>query len=66
VRSRYTQEFKLEAVRLGKSGQSLSVTAATLVIAVPTLHHWVKADRQGQLIGANRKPVSAEQMEWHD
>jgi transposase len=63
VRSGYTLEFKLEAVRLGKAGQSLSVTATTLGVAVPTLHHWVKADRQGQLIGADSKSVSAEQME---
>jgi transposase len=63
VRSRYTIEFKLEAVRLVKSGQSLATTAATLGIAVPTLHHWVKAEREGQLVGANSKPVSAEQME---
>jgi transposase len=63
VRSRYTLEFKLEAVRLVKAGQSLSATAATLGVAAPTLHHWVKAEREDQLVGVNTKPVSAEQME---
>jgi transposase len=29
VRAQYTLEFKLEAVRLVKSGQSLAITAAT-------------------------------------
>ncbi|MGA2552581.1 MAG: transposase, partial [Burkholderiaceae bacterium] len=40
-RSRYTLEFKLEAVRLVKSGQSLTVTAKVLGIAEQTLHNWI-------------------------
>ena len=63
TRARYTLEFKLEAVRLVKGGQSLSVTAQVLGISDQTLHNWIKADRQGRLIGAGSKPVSAEQME---
>jgi len=63
VRGRYTLEFKLEAVRLVKSGQSLSVTAKVLGMAQQTLHNWVKADRAGRLRGAGTKPVGAEQME---
>jgi transposase len=27
------------------------------------LHNWVKADREGRLVGADSKPVSPEQME---
>ena len=63
VRGRYTLEFKLEAVRLVKSGQSLSVTAKVLGLSQQTLHNWVKADLAGRLTGAGTKPVSAEQME---
>ena len=63
TRARYTQEFKLEAVRLVKGGQGLSVTAKILGLSDQTLHNWVKADREGRLIGAGAKPVSAEQME---
>jgi transposase-like protein len=42
-RARYTQEFKLEAVRLVKTGQSQAVVSATLGIADQTLYNWVKA-----------------------
>lgn len=63
TRARYTLEFKLEAVRLVKVGQALSVTAKVLGISDQTLHNWIKADREGRLIGAGTKPVSAEQME---
>lgn len=63
TRARYTLEFKLEAVRLVKGGQSLSATAKILGIAEQTLHNWVKADRQGSLQGPGTKPVSSEQME---
>jgi transposase len=63
TRARYTLEFKLEAVRLVKSGQSLTATAKILGIAEQTLHNWVKAEREGHLQGAGTKPVSPEQME---
>ena len=62
-RARYTLEYKLEAVRLVKGGQSMAVTAKILGIAEQTLHNWIKADKQGRLHGADSKPVSAEQME---
>ena len=62
-RARYTQEFKLEALRLVKSGQSLAVVSATLEIAEQTLYNWVKADKEGKLHGSGSRPVSAEQME---
>ena len=63
TRARYTQEFKLEALRLIRGGQSLSATAKVLGIAEQTLHNWLKADREGRLSGPMAKPVSAEQME---
>jgi transposase len=63
TRARYTLEFKLEAVRLVKGGQSMAVTAKILGIAEQTLHNWIKADKQGRLQGAGGKAVSPEQME---
>jgi transposase len=42
-------EFKLEAVRLVKGGQSAAATAKILAIAEQTLHNWLKADKQGRL-----------------
>lgn len=44
ARAKYTPEFKLEAVRLVKAGQSIAAVAAILKIADQTLHNWVKAD----------------------
>jgi transposase len=62
-RARYTLEYKQEAIRLVESGQSLASAARTLGVVEQTLHNWVKADRQGKLKGADKKAVSAEQME---
>jgi transposase len=62
-RSRYTLEYKAEAVRLVRSGQSIAAVARTLGISDQTLHNWIKASDQGRLSGAASKPVSAEQME---
>ena len=58
-RAQYTLEFKLEAVRLVKAGQSMAAVAATLGMVGQTLYNWVKADREGRLAGAGTKPVSA-------
>jgi transposase len=63
TRARYTLEFKLEAVRMVKGGQSLAVVSKVLDISGQTLHNWVKAEKSGKLAGAGIKPVSAEQME---
>ena len=63
TRARYTLEFKLEAVRLVKAGQSMTATAKILGIAEQTLYNWIKADRDGRLTGAGTKPVSPQQME---
>ena len=63
TRARYTLEFKQEAVRLVEVGQSQAAVAKTLGLVEQTLFNWVKANRQGQLKGADSKPVSAEQME---
>ena len=62
-RARYTLEFKLEAVRLVRSGQSTAAVSQVLGIADQTLHNWIKAQAQGGLAGPGSKAVSAEQME---
>ena len=62
-RARYTLEFKLEAVRMVKGGQSQAAVSKILGIADQTLNNWVRAAQQGRLGGADSRPVSAEQME---
>jgi transposase len=62
-RSKYTLEFKMEAVRLVKGGQAVSVTAKILGIPKASLDNWVRLSTKGQLKGAGDKPVSPEQME---
>jgi transposase len=62
-RAAYTQEYKLEAVRLVQGGQSCAVTAKILGIPKQTLENWVRQAATGKLTGAGTKPVSAEQME---
>jgi transposase len=62
-RSSYTLEFKLEAVRLAESGESIAAAARQLGVVEQTLFNWMKAKREGRLTGADSKPVSAEQME---
>jgi transposase len=63
VRSSYTREFKLEAVRLVKSGQAIGVTAKVLGIPKGSLGTWVRQSDAGTLTGAGDKPVTPEQME---
>jgi transposase len=65
VRGKYTQEFKMEAVRQVKAGQSISVTAKVLGIPKASLSNWVRQSAKGVLSGAGDKPaaVTAEQME---
>lgn len=62
-RRTYTLEFKIEAVRLVRAGQSVPAVAATLDVRQQSLRNWLKADEQGRLNGAATRPVSAEQME---
>jgi transposase len=63
VRAQYTLEFKLEALRQLKAGQSAAAVAASLEIADQTLHNWIKQHREGRLGGPASPVVSAEQME---
>ena len=67
VRAQYTKEFKLEAVRQVKGGQSQLKVAQVLGIPKASLSNWVRQANQGQLLAgvadekANR--VTPEQME---
>lgn len=63
TRSRYTLEFKQEAVRLVEGGQSKASVAKSLGLVEQTVFNWVKASRAGQLSAADSKAVSPEQME---
>lgn len=63
VRGKYTQEFKLEAVRLVRSGQSVGTTAKVLGIPKASLSNWVRLSEQGRALGDAAKPVTPEQME---
>ena len=49
-------------MRLLEGSQSQASVAKTLGLVEQTLFNWVKANRQGQLKGADSKPVSAEQI----
>ena len=65
VRAQYTREFKLEAVRQVKGGQSVGVVAKVLAIPKASLSNWVRQAARGTLSGAGEKAVgvTAEQME---
>jgi transposase len=62
-RAQYTLEFKIEAVRLVRGGQSIAAVSQVLGVAAQTLHNWVKAEAGGLLKGTTAKPVNPEQME---
>ncbi len=67
VRAAYTQEFRLEAVRLVQSGQSQMQVCQTLGIPKASLGSWVRQAKVGTLKlgtadGAGSK-VTPEQME---
>jgi len=50
VRARYTLEFKQEAVRLVRGGQTVSSVAKTLGLSDQTLHNWLNAGKFRGLI----------------
>lgn len=59
-RAQYTLEFKMEAVRPVKAGQSFAAVSAMLSVATQTISNRVKAEQEGKLGGADTKPVSPE------
>lgn len=66
TRAKYTQEYKLEAVRQVRAGQSIAVTAKVLGIPKGSLGAWMRQSEKGEpAAGTIAKPVTVtpEQME---
>ncbi len=63
VRARYTLEFKQEAVRLVRGGETLASAARTLGVSAQSVDNWVKAEAAGRLRDVRGKDLTAEQME---
>ena len=60
----YTYEYKLEAVRLVESGQSVAEAARSLGVAEQTLWNWTQAYKTGKLKANGRgSKLTAEQIE---
>ncbi len=62
-RDKYTLEFKMEALRLIKGGQSVSDTAKILGVPKGSLENWMRWGKVGVLAGTKDQVVSPEQME---
>ena len=58
-RAKYTLEYKMEAVRLVKGGQAVSVTTKILGIPKASLDNWVRLSAKGVLKGAGEDGVVA-------
>ena len=58
-RAKYTLEYKMEAVRLVKGGQAVSVTTKILGIPKTSLDNWVRLSAKGVLKGAGEHGVVA-------
>ena len=64
VRSRYTLEFQLEAVRQVNAGRSVAEVARVLSMPKSSLANWVRLDAKGELSDeAKIASVTPEQME---
>jgi transposase len=67
VRAQYTREFKLEAVRQVRAGQTIAVVAKVLGIPKASLGSWVQLSAKGELDDADSADrvakVSPEQLE---
>ena len=60
----YTLEFKLEAIRRVRAGESMRRVARELGVPEQSVRNWSKAEAEGQLgTSANGKPITPEQME---
>lgn len=60
VRGKYTLEYKLEAVRQVKAGQSGAVVAKVLGIPSSNVSNWVRLEAKGQLGGV----VPSQKARW--
>lgn len=64
--SRYTKEFRVEAVRrVVEGGESAGEAAKQLSLPKSTLENWVRAFKAGKLgaIGVDQRPVSERDQE---
>ena len=59
----YTTEFKELAVQRVKGGEPVSTVVKELGLSDQTLRNWMKAAAQGNLKGAGKRVVTAEEME---
>ena len=59
----YTLEFKEQAVKRVKDGQSLAGVARELGLVEQTLRNWVKVAAAGKLAGTGGKAVTPEELE---
>ena len=59
----YTTEFKEQAVKRVKDGQSVGKVCKELGLSDQTVRNWVKAAAEGKLSGAGGKVVTPEEME---
>lgn len=60
----YTLEFKLEAVRRVRAGESMRRVAREIGVPEQSVRNWSKAQAEGKLgTSANGKPITPEQME---
>ena len=63
TRAKYTLEFKMEAVRLVRNGQSAADVAKILGVPKGSLENWIRWDDNGSLTSGKHKVISQEQME---
>lgn len=56
--SKYSPEFKIEAVRMVEGSASIAAAARTLGMSETTLYSWVSADRKSKLEVSDRGTIS--------
>ena len=59
----YTTEFKELAVKRVNGGEPVSTVVKELGLSDQTLRNWIKAAAEGNLKGAGKRVVTAEEME---
>lgn len=60
----YTLEFKLEAIKRVRAGESMRKVAREIGVPEQSVRNWSKAHAEGKLgTGSNGKPITPEQME---
>jgi transposase len=55
VRAQYTREYKLEAIRQLRGGQSITATAKVLGIPKASLSNWVRQSAKGVDVGGHSR-----------